>query len=105
VRLRDTRRRLQGIVREVIKTGEKKVDEEGNEWERCIFVVELTGFSKRTPNEVLPEELRGAKVRVVRWCCFDWHYRTGVRATLTPEETERVLSGELDLSGNQRAAS
>ena len=43
-------------------------------------------------------------VRVVRWCCLDWHYRTGVRATLTREETEAVLGGELDLTGGGREA-
>lgn len=98
MKLKDRRRRLQGIVKEIIKTGEKKTDEEGNKWEKCIFVVELTGFSKRTPKEVLPEDLKGAKVKVVRWCCFDWHYKTNVRTTLTPEETEKVLSGTLDLT-------
>ncbi len=91
-------RKLQGKVVEIINTGEYKLDGEGNRWYKCIFVIELMGFSKRTPNEKLPEELRGAKVKVVRWCCFDWHFRTGVRATLTPEETEAVLRGTLDLT-------
>jgi len=98
LKLKDKRRRLQGMVKEIIKTGEKKVDDEGNEWEKCIFIIELTGFSKRTPNEVLPQALKRAKVKVIRWCCFDWHYKVGVRATLTPEETERVLAGTLDLT-------
>lgn len=101
MKLKDKRRRLQGIVREIIKTSEKKIDEERNEWEKCIFIVELTGFSKRTPNEILPEALKGTKVKVVRWCCFDWHYKIGVRITLTPEETEKVLSGTLDLTLNK----
>ncbi|MCD6510860.1 MAG: hypothetical protein J7L11_10805 [Thermoprotei archaeon] len=91
-------RKLQGIVVKIVKTDESKEDEEGNRWQKCIFVVELTGFSKRTPDEKIPDELRGAKVKVVRWCCFDWHYRTGVRVTLTPEETEAVLKGKLDLT-------
>jgi len=91
-------RKLQGIVREIIKTNEIKEDKEGNKWRKCIFIVEIIGFSKRTPNEKLPEKLKGAKVKVIRWCCFDWHYKIGVRTTLTHEETEAVLRGKLDLT-------
>lgn len=89
----DKARRLQGRVLEVERTGEKKKDEEGNEWERCIFTLELVGFSKRTPEEVLPERFRGRRVKLIRWCCFDWHYKLGVRKTLDPDETEAVLGG------------
>ncbi|MEM2135483.1 MAG: hypothetical protein Q6366_002825 [Candidatus Freyarchaeota archaeon] len=85
---------LQGTVLNIEKTGEKKKDEEGNIWEKCIFSLELTGFSKRTPHEELPSELKGKKVKLVRWCCFDWHYKTGVRKTLEPEETEAVLKNK-----------
>ena len=91
-------RKLQGIVVDIIKTDEFREDEEGNRWYKCIFIVELLGFSKRTPNERIPDKLRGARVRVVRWCCFDWHYKVGVRVTLTPEETEAILKGKLDLA-------
>jgi hypothetical protein len=87
-------RKLQGVVLGVDKTREKKKDMEGNTWEKCIFTLELKGFSKRTPNEVMPPELVGKKVKLVRWCCFDWHYRLGVRKTLEPEETEAVIKGE-----------
>jgi len=30
----------------------------------------------------------------VRYCLYDWHYKTGVRKTLEPDETEAVLSGK-----------
>lgn len=40
-----TRRRLQGKVLGMEKTGEKR-DERGKLWEKCIFTVKLTGFSK-----------------------------------------------------------
>lgn len=85
---------LQGTVLDIEKTGEKKEDEEGNLWEKCIFSLELTGFSKRTPKEVVPSGLEGKKVKLVRWCTFDWHYKTGVRKTLEPDETEAVIQGE-----------
>ncbi len=85
---------LQGTVLSIEKTGEKKKDEEGNVWEKCIFSLELTGFSKRTPHEELPSELKSKKIKLVRWCCFDWHYKTGVRKTLEPEETEAVLKNK-----------
>lgn len=86
-------RKLQGNVLSIEKTGETFIDEDGNRWEKCIFTVELTGFSKRTPEEKLPEELKGRRVKLIRWCCFDWHYKLGVRKTLEPDETEAVLKG------------
>lgn len=88
-------RKLQGIAIDVERTGEYTVDDEGEKWEKCIFTIELTGFSKRTPNETLREDLRGKRVKVVRYCLYDWHYKLGVRKTLEPDETEAVLSGKL----------
>ncbi|HDI74378.1 MAG: hypothetical protein DRJ52_01220 [Thermoprotei archaeon] len=90
-------RKLQGIVVEIERTGEYR-ERNGEKWEKCIFTVELIGFSKRTPHEKLPESLKGAKVKIIRWCCYDWHYKISARTTLTPKETERVLKGELDLT-------
>ena len=87
-------RKLQGTVVDIEKTGETMTDEEGNEWEKCIFTVQLTNFSKRTPNEVVPEEIKGERVKIVRHCCFDWHYKLGIRKTLEPDETEAVLAGK-----------
>jgi len=87
-------RKLQGTVLEVKKTSDSMVDEDGNKWEKCIFTIELTNFSKRTPKEVIPEKLKGKKVKLVRYCCFDWHYKLGVRKTLEPDETEAVLTGK-----------
>jgi len=86
-------RKLQGRVLEVKKGGEFIVDKDGERWEKCVFTVELTNFSKRTPQEALPEKLREKKVNLVRYCCFDWHYKIGVRKTLEPDETEAVLKG------------
>lgn len=87
-------RKLQGIVIDVERTGEYVIDGEGNRWEKCIFTVELTNFSKRTPDEAIPEEIKGKKVKIVRYCCFDWHYKLGVRRTLEPDETEAILKRE-----------
>jgi len=87
-------KKLQGKVLSIEKTSEKKGDENGNLWEKCIFTVELTGFSKRTPDEVISPELKGKRVKLVRWCCFDWHYKLGVRKTLEPDETEAVIMGK-----------
>jgi len=83
--------KLQGKVLSIKKTGEKKRDEGGNIWEKCVFTVELTGFSRRTPDEAIPPELRGREVKIVRWCCFDWHYKLGVRKTLEQDENEAVI--------------
>ncbi len=87
-------RKLQGIAVNVERTGKYRVDEKGEKWEKCIFTIELTGFSKRTPDEVLPENLRGKRIKLVRYCLYDWHYKLGVRKTLDPDETEAVLSNK-----------
>jgi hypothetical protein len=84
-------KRLQGTVLEVARTGDTKSDDENRKWTRCIFTIELTGFSKRTPNESLPPALEKKTVKLERWCCYDWHYNTGIRTTLDPEETRRIL--------------
>jgi hypothetical protein len=85
-------RRLQGKVLNIERTSDSKIDEEGNKWQKCILTVELTNFSQRTPDEVFPQSLKGNKVRLVRYCLFDWHYGLGVRKTLDPSETESVLT-------------
>ncbi|MEM2915082.1 MAG: hypothetical protein QXH91_06770 [Candidatus Bathyarchaeia archaeon] len=87
-------RKLQGIVVDITKTGEEMTDDKGNKWEKCIFTVELTNFSKRTPNEVLPESFKGKKVQLIRFCLFDWHFKIGARKTLDNDETEAVLAGK-----------
>jgi hypothetical protein len=86
-------RRLKGRVIAIEKTGET-VTREGEPWEKCIFTLEVTRFSKRTPSEVVPENLRGKKVKLVRHCLYDWHYGLGVEKTLSPEETESLLRGK-----------
>jgi len=87
-------RKLQGKVTEIEKTSESVTDKDGNKWEKCIFTVELTTFSKRTPDELVPEKIKGKKIELIRYCCFNWHYKLGVRKTLEPDETEAVLAGK-----------
>jgi len=88
--LSDSDRRLKGRVIEVEKTGET-VTSEGETWEECVFTLEVTRFSKRTPSEVVPDHLKGRKIKVVRHCLHDWHYRLGVEKTLSPEETDSLM--------------
>lgn len=78
----------------ISKGKETRVDEEGNRWVKCIFTIRLTNFSKFTKQEVMPEHLKGKEVKVVRYCCFDWHYKLGVKKTLDAEETGAVLNGK-----------
>lgn len=85
-------RKLQGRTLSVKKIGEF-IQKDDEKWEKCVFTVELTKFSKRTPEEVVPENLKGKRVKLVRYCCFDWHYKTGYMKTLEPDETEAVLNG------------
>jgi hypothetical protein len=86
-------RRLKARVIEVEKTGET-VTREGETWEKCIFALEVTRFSRRTPDEVVPDNLKGKKIKLVRHCLYDWHYRLGVEKTLSPEETDGLLRGK-----------
>ena len=94
----DKRPRLRGAVLKIDRTSEKTRDSEGVEWEKCIFTVALKGFSKRTPELQLDRNLVDRKVKMVRYCSYDWHYKIGVSKTLDPEETEAVLKGKLDLT-------
>ncbi len=84
-------RKLQGKVLDINKTGEF-IKKDDNKWQKCIFTVELIKFSKRTPEENIPEHLKGKMVKLVRYCCFDWHYKIGIMKTLDPDETEAVLN-------------
>ncbi|MDH5361765.1 MAG: hypothetical protein OEW84_00410 [Aigarchaeota archaeon] len=90
----DSRRRLQGIVVSLEETGEARTDAEGTNWQKCVFTLELTGFSSRTPQERMSEQLRRKRVKLARWCSQDWHRKLGVLKTLDPDETEAVLRGE-----------
>ena len=84
--------RLKGKVLEIERTGEfTEID--GERWEKCIFLLELTSFSKRTPDKKLSYALKGKKTKSVRYCLYDWHYKLGVEKTLTPDETETMLRG------------
>ena len=83
-------RRLKGRVIAIEKTGEAAA-KEGENWEKCIFTLEITRFSKRTSNEIVPDWLKGKKVKLVRYCLYDWHYRLGVEKTLGTEETDNLL--------------
>jgi hypothetical protein len=86
-------KKLQGKALDIEKTG-KFIEKDDEKWEKCIFTVELTKFSKRTPKEIMPESLKGKKVKLVRYCCFDWHYKIGIMKTLEPDETETILKGK-----------
>jgi lysozyme family protein len=83
--------RLQGRVTNIEKTDEKMKDDQENIWQKCIITVELTGFSKRTSKKILPRKLKGKQIKLLRWCCFDWHYKIGARKTVEPNETEAIL--------------
>lgn len=86
-------RRLKGRVVAVEKTGET-VARDGETWQKCIFTLEVTRFSKRTPLEAVPSDLKGKRIKLVRYCLYDWHYTLGIEKTLSPEETENLLQGE-----------
>jgi hypothetical protein len=82
--------RLKGRIIAIEKTGETRM-RDGETWEKCIFTLEVTRFSKRTPKEVVPNWLKGKKVKLVRYCIYDWHYRLGVEKTLDARETDSLL--------------
>jgi len=83
--------KLRGTVLSIERTAEKKKDNEGVVWEKCIFEVEVDGLSKRANNRDFLRKIVGKKVKVVRWCAFDWHYKIGSKITLEPEEVKPLL--------------
>ena len=85
--------RIKGRVIAVEKTNEE-TKRDGEIWKKCIFTLEVTRFSKRTPDEVVPVDLQGKRIKLVRYCLYDWHYALGVEKTLTAEETDCLLRGK-----------
>jgi len=90
----ETLARLQGRVVGIEETPDRREDVNGAIWKRSVFTLEITNFSMRTPDLVVPGTIRGRKVKLSRWCCYSWHYNTDIRKTLTEEETEAVLKGQ-----------
>ena len=85
-------KKLKGKVLAVDKTGET-IRRNDENWEKCIFTLELTRFSSRTPGEQISANLKGKKIKIVRYCLYDWHYKLGIEKTLEPDETKAVLEG------------
>ena len=83
-------RRLKARVIRVEKTRET-IARDGETWQKCTFTLEVTRFSKRTPQEVVPSDLKGKRIKLVRYCLYDWHYTLGIEKTLSPDETESLL--------------
>jgi hypothetical protein len=86
-------RRLKGRVIAIEKTGET-AEGRGDLGEVHLYT-EVTRFSKRTPNEVVPDDLKDRKIKLARHCLCDWHYRSGVEKTLSAEETDHLLRESL----------
>jgi hypothetical protein len=86
-------RKLKGRALAIERTGEivRRNDEK---WEKCIFTLELTRFSSRTSAEQIPSSLKGKKVKIARYCLYDWHYKLDIEKTLEPDETEAILKGK-----------
>ena len=84
--------KIKGKTIEIQRTGEvvKRGDEN---WEKCIFTLELTRLTTSS-TERFPPVLKGKIIRIVRYCLYDWHYKLGVEKTLEPEETKAVIDGK-----------
>jgi len=86
-------RKLKGRALAIERTGEI-VRRDDENWEKCIFTLELARFSSGTPTEQIPSSLKGKKVKIARYCLYDWHYKLEIEKTLEPDETEAVLEGK-----------
>jgi hypothetical protein len=84
--------KLKGKVLAVNRT-EEYIERDGERWKKCIFTLELTSFSKRRP-QPLPAALKGKRVKLVRYCCYDRHYKLDVEKTLECDETEAIIQGK-----------
>ncbi|MEM4311619.1 MAG: hypothetical protein QXX95_04455 [Nitrososphaerales archaeon] len=86
---------LQGRVIAIEPTKDTYKGEDGNLYTKHIFTVELLRWSKKKEGFLeLPEELKGKKVKLVRYTCYDWHLKIGSLKNLTEEETKAVIDGK-----------
>ena len=85
-------KRLKGKVLAVEKTTEIE-NRGGEKWVKCIFTLRLIGFSRKLPDELIPQSMKAKEIKLVRYCLYDWHYKLGTEKTLEPEETAAILAG------------
>jgi len=78
--------KLRAIVTNVEKTSEKYKNQYDTVWEKYVIEVEIIGASKRFKDEALLQRLMGRRVKITRWCAYDWHCKIGSRITLDVEE-------------------
>ncbi|MEM3816307.1 MAG: hypothetical protein QW341_05625 [Candidatus Bathyarchaeia archaeon] len=86
--------KLRGIIVSARKTSEKRQDEEGMLWEKCILEVELMGLSKRAKDEELLMKISGKRVSVTRWCALDWHCIPGTSIIVDFDEIKPLIEGK-----------
>lgn len=87
-------RKLKGKLIAIEKTGET-IMKDGENWEKCIFTLELTGLSENIVKKQIPASLKGKRVKITRCCFYDWHFMLGIEKTIEPEETEAIFEGNL----------
>jgi len=87
-------RKLKGKVTAVEKTGET-IKKDGENWEKCIFTLELTGLSEDGLQKQIPASLKGKRVKITRYCFYNWHFMLGIKKTIEPEETEAIFKGNV----------
>jgi hypothetical protein len=80
--------KLRAIITNVEKTSEKYEDQYYTVWEKCIIEVEIIGASKMFEDEALLKKFMNRKVRITRWCAYDWHCKVGSKITLDAEEIQ-----------------
>ena len=76
---------FEGEVLSIEKTAETRNDEQGEAWSNCIFTIKLTEL-KSVAEETVSRQWIGKTIRLKRWCCYPWHYKTHVRITIDYEE-------------------
>jgi len=82
--------KLRAIVTNVEKTSEKYKNQYDTVWEKYVIEVEIIGASKRFKDEALLQRLIGKRVKIIRWCAYDWHCKIGSRITLDVEELQTL---------------
>jgi predicted GTPase len=87
-------RKLKGKVIAIEKTGES-IRKDGENWEKCIFTLELTSLSENVVQKQIPASLKGKRVKITRYCFYTWHFMLGIEKTIEPEETEAIFEENL----------
>ena len=55
----------------------------------------LTCLSEGDFQKQIHAALKGKRVKITRYCFYNWHFMLGIEKTIEPEETEAIFKGNV----------